>query len=110
LLTSLPIDTSANFLETAGVFSKFEFPAHASGADETLVSFGIRSNRRRQKVARCGGITLYQVAELIVISTCWLQRYAATSDEALHNYPATHFGRNPANQYNPIPPLEAKRS
>jgi hypothetical protein len=28
-------------------FSKFEFPAHASGADETLVSFGIRSNRRR---------------------------------------------------------------
>ena len=27
--------------------------------------------------------------------SCWLQRYAATSDEALHNYPATHFGRNP---------------
>jgi hypothetical protein len=27
--------------------------------------------------------------------SCWLQRYAATRDEALHNYPATHFGRNP---------------
>jgi hypothetical protein len=27
--------------------------------------------------------------------SCWLQRYAATSDEALHNYPDTHFGRNP---------------
>src|ERR1035437_4761009 len=26
---------------------------------------------------------------------CWLQRYAATSDEALHSYPATHFGRKP---------------
>jgi hypothetical protein len=52
----------------AGVFSKFEFPAHASGADETLVSFGLRSNRWRHNVARCGGITLYQVAELIVIS------------------------------------------
>ena len=32
-------------------FSKFEFPAHASGADETLVSFGLRSNRRRDNVA-----------------------------------------------------------
>jgi hypothetical protein len=39
-----------------------------------------------------------------------LQRYAATSDEALHSYPATHFGRKPATQYNPIPPLESKRS
>ena len=28
--------------------------------------------------------------------TCWLQRYAATSDEALHSYPATRFGRNPS--------------
>ena len=26
---------------------------------------------------------------------CWMRRYAATSDEALHNYPATHLGRNP---------------
>jgi hypothetical protein len=26
---------------------------------------------------------------------CWLQRYAATTDEAPHNYPATHFGRYP---------------
>lgn len=25
-----------------------------------------------------------------------LQRYAATSDEALHSYPATRFGRNPS--------------
>lgn len=24
-----------------------------------------------------------------------LQRYAATTDEAPHNYPATHFGRYP---------------
>jgi hypothetical protein len=29
-----------------------------------------------------------------------LQRYAAASDEAPHNYPATHFGRNPP-QSNP---------
>jgi hypothetical protein len=56
-------------VELARVFSKFEFPAHASGADETLVSFGLRSNQRRYNVARCGGITLYQVAELIVISS-----------------------------------------
>jgi hypothetical protein len=34
-----------------GIFSKFEFPAHASGADETLVSFGLRSNRRLHNVA-----------------------------------------------------------
>jgi hypothetical protein len=27
--------------------------------------------------------------------SCWLQRYAANSDEVLHNYPATHFGRTP---------------
>jgi hypothetical protein len=38
-------------------FSKFEFPAYASGADETLVSFGLRSNRRRHNVAAGGGIT-----------------------------------------------------
>src|ERR1700738_1419979 len=39
-------------VEPAPVFSKFEFPAHASGADETLVSVGLRSNRRRHNV-RC---------------------------------------------------------
>ena len=41
--------------------------------------------------------------------SCWLQRYAATSDEALHNYPDTHSDET-RHQYNPIPPLEAKRS
>src|ERR1700679_2901295 len=27
---------------------------------------------------------------------CWLRRYAATRDKALHNYPAAHFERNPS--------------
>jgi hypothetical protein len=46
----------------AGVFSKFESPAHAFGADEILVSFGLRSNRWRHNVATGGGMTLHGVA------------------------------------------------
>jgi hypothetical protein len=53
----LSIWSELRFLEN-GIFSKFEFPAHASGADETLVSFGVRSNRRRHSVALSGGILL----------------------------------------------------
>jgi hypothetical protein len=43
----LALAERGSFVPQYGVFSKVEFPAHASGADETLVSFGFRSNRRR---------------------------------------------------------------
>src|ERR1700733_14596753 len=46
-----------------GVIGKFEFPpVHASGAEGTLVSFGLRSNRRRHNVALSGGILLHDAA------------------------------------------------
>jgi len=46
-------------------------------------------------------------AELLSVMPPPLQRYASTSDEALHNYPATHFGRNPP--HSPIQSLHWKR-
>jgi hypothetical protein len=38
---------NALFVEN-GVLTKFDSPVHAFGADETLVGFGLRSNRLRQ--------------------------------------------------------------
>jgi hypothetical protein len=50
-------------------FSKFEFPAHASGADDTFDTLSLQSIQWRHIVVPGGGITLKWVAELIVSST-----------------------------------------
>jgi hypothetical protein len=53
---SQPVDATLACSLVAGDLGNFEFPAHASGADETLVRVGLRSNRRRHNVALSGGI------------------------------------------------------
>jgi hypothetical protein len=50
-------------------FSKFEFPAHASGADDTFDTLALLSISWRHTVAAGGGISLYWVAESIVFSS-----------------------------------------
>jgi hypothetical protein len=50
------------------VFSKFDFPAHVSGVDDTFDTLAVQSIQWRHHFVLGGGISVYWVAELTVFS------------------------------------------